>query len=498
MLVALTLPGGATSLGEHLGSQSRTNMTVDGRPIRARRRTPATRAFALLTAFAVAAVPIAAPVSAQSPSLPRGIPLIRDAEIEQLMRDYTQPILKAAGLAQQNVQVTLINDKSFNAFVMDGRRIFVNAGALMDSKTPNEIIGVLAHETGHIAGGHLSKLRQQLALAQTQSIIAVLLGVGAAVAAGGNAGNPAAAILGPQETIRRSLLSYVRQQEEAADRAGVRFLAATGQSSKGMHDTFKRMSEEILFAARNADPYMQSHPMPAERVRALQEIAQSSPHWDKKDSPELQLRHDLVRAKLYGFMERGDVVARRYPINDQSVAAKYARAIATYRHADLRAAVAQIDALIAAQPNNPYFHELKGQALLEGGKPAEAIAPLQRAIQLAPHPALIQVLLAQALNAQNSPQSADHAISLLRTALAHEPESADGYAQIAKAYGRKGDLAQADLASAQAAVMRGDVPTARQLAARAKTRFPIGSPGWVKADDIVSSARPPTSGSGRP
>jgi predicted Zn-dependent protease len=473
-------------------------MTVDERPIRARRRTPATRAFALLTAFAVAAVPVSAPVSAQSPSLPRGIPLIRDAEIEQLMRDYTQPILKAGGLAQQNIQVTLINDRSFNAFVMDGRRIFVNAGALMDSKTPNEIIGVLAHETGHIAGGHLSKLRQQLALAQTQSIIAVLLGVGAVVAAGGNAGNPAAAILGPQETIRRSLLSYVRQQEEAADRAGVRFLAATGQSSKGMHDTFKRMSEEILFAARNADPYVQSHPMPAERVRALQEIAQSSPNWDKKDPPELQLRHDLMRAKLYGFMERGDVVARRYPINDQSVAAKYARAIATYRHADLRAAVAQIDALIAAQPNNPYFHELKGQALLEGGKPAEAIAPLQRAIQLAPHPALIQVLLAQALNAQNSPQSADHAISLLRTALAHEPESADGYAQIAKAYGRKGDLAQADLASAQAAVMRVDVPTARQLAARAKTRFPIGSPGWVKADDIVSSARPPTSGSGRP
>ena len=197
-------------------------------------------------------------------------------------------------------------------------------------------------------------------------------------------------------------------------------------------------------------------------------------------------------------MERGDAVARRYPINDQSLPAKYARAIATYRHADLRAAIAQIDALIAAQPNNPYFHELKGQALLEGGKPAEAVAPLQRAIQLAPHPALIKVLLAQALNAQNNPKSADEAIGLLRAALANEPESADGYAQIAMAYGRKGDLAQADLASAQAAIMRGDGPTARQLAARAKTRFAIGSPGWVKADDIVSTARPPGSGSGRP
>jgi predicted Zn-dependent protease len=453
--------------------------------------------LAVLTAVAVAAAPLPVSAPARAQSLPRGIPLIRDAEIEQLMREYTQPILRAAGLAQQNIQVTLINDRSFNAFVMDGRRIFVNAGALMDSKVPNEIIGVLAHETGHIAGGHLSKLRQQLATAQTASIIAMLLGIGAMVAAGSNSGNSAAAILGPQETIRRSLLSYQRQQEEQADRGGANFLAATGQSARGMVDTFKRMSDEILFAARNADPYMQSHPMPAERVRALETIARASPHWDKKDSPELQLRHDLMRAKLFGFMERADAVARRYPINDQSLAAKYARAIMTYRHADLRVAIGQIDALIAAQPNNPYFHELKGQAYLEGGKPDEAVAPLRRAIQLAPHPALIQVLLAQALNAQNNPKVADEAVTLLRTALAKEPESADGYSQLAMAYGRKGDLAQADLASALAAFMRGDGPTARQLAARAKTRFPIGSPGWVKADDIVATSKP-TQGASRP
>src|SRR6185295_16238639 len=235
-------------------------MTVNGRPIRARRWAPAAHAVAVLTAVAVAAAPLPASVPAHAQSIPRGIPLIRDAEIEQLLRDYTAPILRVAGLAQQHVQVVIISDRSFNAFVMDGRHIFVNAGALMDSKTPNEIIGVLAHETGHMAGGHLSKLRQQLATAQTQSIIAMLLGIGAMVAAGGNAGNPAAAILGPQETIRRSLLSYQRQQEEQADLAGVKFLNATGQSAKGMYTTFKRMSDEILFAARNADPYMQSHP----------------------------------------------------------------------------------------------------------------------------------------------------------------------------------------------------------------------------------------------
>jgi predicted Zn-dependent protease len=466
-------------------------MTEGDRPIRLRPKTPAARAVALLTACAVT---VSSALPARAQNMP-GIPVIRDAEIEQLLRDYTQPILRVAGLAQQNIRVAIINDRSFNAFVMDGHRIFINTGALLDARTPNEIIGVLAHETGHIAGGHLSRLRDQLRAAQTQSIIAMLLGLGAVLAASrsGNAsGSPMAAILGPQEAIRRSLLSYQRSQEEQADRAGVRFLNATNQSPRGMAVTFKRLADQILFSGRGADPYVQSHPMPSERVQALEALGRTSPQWDRKDSPELQLRHDFMRAKLAGFLDRNDAVARRYPSSDTSLPARYARAIATYRHADLRAAVAQIDTLIQAQPNNPYFHELKGQALLEGGRPAEAIAPLRRAVQLAPHPALIQVLLGQALNSTNDRKHAEEAVTLLRTALAREPEVPEGYTQLAMAYGRKGDLAQADLASAQAAFTRGDFKTARELATRAKTRFAIGTPGWVKADDIASF-RPPSS-----
>jgi len=463
-------------------------MIESKRPIRGWRQTPAARAFALFAAVTVAVnTGPAAPVRAQELA---GVPMIRDAEIEQLLRDYSKPILQAAGLGQQNIHVIIINDRSFNAFVMDGRRIFVNAGALMDAQTPNQIIGVLAHETGHIAGGHLSRMREQLAAAQTQSIIAMLLGVGAMVAtarSGNVGGNPAAAILGPQDAILRSLLSYQRAQEEQADRAGVKFLTATGQSAKGMYDTFKRFADQILFAARYSDPYVQSHPMPAERVAALEVIARTNPYWDKKDPPELQLRHDLMRAKLSGFMERPDTVARRYPQNDTSLPARYARAISTYRHSDLRAAIAQIDSLIQAQPNNPYFYELKGQALLEGGRPAEAISSLRHAAQIAPQPALIQVLLAQALIATNKREVADEAVAMLRVALTREPDVPDGYTQLAMAYGRKGDLAQADLASAQAAAARGDLKTARELGARAKNRFPVGSPGWVKADDLAST-----------
>jgi predicted Zn-dependent protease len=449
------------------------------------------RALARLTAVVTAAALAIVPAAAQVQE-PKGPPILRDAEIEQLLRDYTRPVLRAAGLEKQNIQVTIINDRSFNAFVADGRRIFINMGALLDAQTPNEVIGVLAHETGHLAGGHLAKLREQLAQAQTQMIIAMLLGVGAMVAGArsntAGAGNiGAAAISAPQEAIRRNLLSYQRQQEENADRAAVKFLDATGQSAKGMSNTFKRLSQQILFAAQGSDPYYMSHPMPSERVAALEQLARSSPYWDKKDDPALQLRHDMMRAKISGFMDRADTVARKYPSSNTSLPARYARAIATYRHGDLRVALSEIDGLIREQPLNPYFYEVRGQALLEGGKPNEAIAPLRRAVQLSGNAPLIEMLLGQALVATDNPAHADEAVTILRSALAREPEAAIGYTQLAMAYGRKGNYAEADLASAQAAYMRGDFKTARDLASRAKTRFAIGTPGWVKADDIVST-----------
>jgi predicted Zn-dependent protease len=428
----------------------------------------------------------------------KGPALLRDTETEQLLREYTRPILRVAGLEKQNIQMVIINDGTFNAFVADGRRIFVNYGAILKSETPNQLIGVLAHETGHLAGGHLSKLRERLAQAQTQMIIAMLLGAGAIVAGAsrnstGVANAGAAAIAGPQEMIRRSLLSYQRQQEESADRAGVKFLTATGQSAKGMYETFKRFTDESLFAARGADPYLQSHPMPADRVAALQEFARSSPYWDKMDDPALQLRHDMVRAKISAFMERQDTVYRRFPLSNSTLPARYARAITTYLHGDLNNALAQIDGLIQAQPNNPYFYELRGQALLEGGKPSEAIAPLHKALQFSNNAPLIEMLLGQALVATDNKAYTDEAIAILRAAVVRETEAPLGYSQLAMAYGRKGNYAEADLASAQAAYLRGDNKTARELASRAKTRFAVGTPGWVKADDIVSAKPMPGS-----
>jgi predicted Zn-dependent protease len=437
-------------------------MIVGKSPSKMQAKRPVSRAAALITAAAVAIS--AGPARAQT----SGIPVIRDAEIEQLLREYTAPIMRVAGLTQQNIHIVIINEKSFNAFVMDAHRIFVNSGALMQATVPNQLIGVFAHETGHIVGGHLSKMRQELATAQTAAIVAMLVGVGAS-----------------QSYLQHTLLAYQRAQEEQADRAGVRFLTMTGQSAKGMYDTFKRFADEMMFTSAYIDPYVQNHPMPTERMAALAELVKT-PYWDKKDPAELQFRHDMMRAKLYGFTERADVVSRHYPASDTSLPARYAHAITSYRFGDVRSALTQIEGLIQAKPNYPYFYELEGQALLEAGHPADAIAPLRHAVELAPNPALIQILLAQAMIATNNPKTAEEAVPLLRAALVKEPESSDAYEQLAMAYGHNKNFAEADLASAEAAFARGDNKTARELAARAKTRFPVGSPGWVKADDIVA------------
>jgi predicted Zn-dependent protease len=421
--------------------------------------------------------------------------IIRDAEIEQLLREYTQPILRVAKLGGQNIEVVLIGDRSFNAFVADGRRIFVNIGALYEAETPNQIIGVLAHETGHISGGHLARLRTQIASAQTASIVAMLLAMGAGVA-GAATNTPGVSqalpglMMGPQEMIRRSLLGYVRQQEESADRAAVTFLNATGQSTKGMLETFARFADQTMFVSRSVDPYTVSHPMPRERIAALENLARTSPHYNRTDPPQLQARHDMMRAKLSGFIDRPDDGHAALSASNNSLPARYARAISGYRHGNIQNAIANIDSLIAEQPNNPYFHELKGQALLESARAREAIAPLRRAVALSNGAPLIRMMLGQALVQSGDNSVSAEAVAELRQALAREPNAALGYRQLAIALGRQGDRANADLASAQASFNEGDLSTARQLASRAQRTLPKGSPGWLRAEDIVSYKPP--------
>jgi predicted Zn-dependent protease len=454
------------------------------------------RATAALCALAVGLTSVATPAHAQASSTQQA--LIRDTEIENLLRDYADPIFTAAGIKRGTVQIVLVGDRSFNAFVADGRRMFVNVGALMDAKTPSEIIGVIAHETGHIVGGHLSRLREQLANAQIMAVVGMLLGagalVGAATSGGNRVGNPgtgvAGVMLGSQEMIRRSLLSYQRSEEQAADRMAVRFLDASRQSAKGLLDTFQRFNQDALFKSQGVDPYLVSHPLPAERIASMEELARRSPYFAVKDPPELQARHDMMRAKLFGFVAKAEEVGRRYPLSDASLPARYARAITAYRYKRLPEALAQIDGLMREQPSNPYFVELKGQVLLEFGRAQEAVPLLRKAAGMAPSSALIKILLGQALVATERPAAADEAIRELSNAVQREPESADGWQSLSQAYGIKGNVGMATYAAAQSYFVAGDYVNAATQASRAKDLLPPKSPGWLKADDILNTPPP--------
>jgi predicted Zn-dependent protease len=454
--------------------------------------TPASRQIlrnltAILISFAVFSGP--GTPDAYSETGSRGI--IRDTEIEQLLRDYANPIFTAAGINKGPIKIALIDDRTFNAFVTDGRRMFINTGALMEARTPNEIIGVIAHESGHVAGGHLTLRREQLGNAQMMAVAGMLLGAGAMAAGAGNRDSNAGAggvgvMMGAQELATRTLLSYQRGEEQAADRAAITYLDKTGQSAQGLLDTFKRLSDEMMFKTEHLDPYLMSHPMPQDRIANLEGLVLASPHLSRKDPPELQMRHELMRAKLYGFVAKPDEVGRKYPVSDMSLPAHYARAILHYRYKRIPESLAEIEQLIKAKPEYPYFWELKGQVLLEFGRALEAEAALKRSTALMPDAGLIHGLLGRALMASGAPGNLAEAVRELSNAVQREPEDAETWHYLAMAYGSQGNIGMAEYSAAQEAVLIGDQQAAVNHADKAKKLLPKDSPAALKADDILN------------
>lgn len=422
----------------------------------------------------------------------QGISIVRDAEIEALLQDYARPLFKAAAIKTTNIEILLVPDPRFNAFVADSKSMFVNTGTILSSDTPNELIGVLAHETAHLAHQDLPQLRQRIADTKVAALVASIVGMGAAVAAGaatrnGELVNAGAGLAqGIDSIATRSLLSYSRSVESAADRSAITYLEATGQSPSGMMRAFQRMARESLIAARNADPYLQNHPLPADRIGAIEDLVRKSKFLDRKDAADLQLRHDLARAKLAGFVEGADRVARRYPATDTGLPARYARAIVTYRRGAVDEAVRLINDLIAADPDNPFFFELKGQALLEHGRARDSVEPYRKAVALMPGSGLLRISLGQALVNVGDKSLVDEAIKHLTVGLQTDPSHGIGYRMLARAYEMKGNRAMAELATAQGHFADGGITDAKLHAKRAQALLAEGSPGWLRADDILS------------
>lgn len=451
-----------------------------GNSVRLVRRTLTAMTAAMLS------VALAQPVHAQGK-----VQVVRDAEIETLLRDYATPVLKAAGLKSSRVQIVLVNDPSFNAFV-DGQRIFVNTGALTSAEVPNEIIGVIAHEAGHLAGGHQQRLREQIAAAQTLAIVGGLLGAGA-IAAGSIAGSSGGAqaggalITAVPGIAQRSLLSYRRSEEMNADQAAARYLDATGQSMRGMLTTFERFSQSLSLSGVQVDKYQISHPLPRERIGLLEELARKSRHFDAKDPAGLVNRHQMMRAKIAAYTGGASAVVRLFSQDRTSIAARYGDAIATDLAGNSAASLQKLDALIREQPKNPYLHEFRGEVLIKLRRSDEAIKAFSQAVRLDPAKSpLIRARLGFALLSSGNPGNMSRAIDELRAAVQSEPENFSAYRHLSQAYAQAGDIANAELIMAEGNFRAGNTRDAKVFAARALQKLPKGSPGAVRANDILT------------
>lgn len=416
-----------------------------------------------------------------------GISLVRDAEIETTIRAYAAPLFAAAGLSNDAITVHLVNDRVLNAFVAGGQRIFINTGLLIRSERPAQVIGVLAHEIAHIAGGHLARMGGAIEDATTAMILSMLFGAAAAVAGSGDAAM--AAVLGGQQVAERSFLAFTRSQESAADQAGAGYLEQTGQSVSGLIEFLRIIGQQDLLHSARQDPYARTHPMTPERVAALESRLSRSPSRNARDTPENIERFKRMQAKLVGYLEGLAVTLRKYPETDTSLYGRYARAFAYFRALDFSRALSETERLIQDYPNDPFFHELKSDILLNMGRVADSLPPAQEAHRLAPNEPLIAFGVAQRLVALEDNGRLDEAIGILKQVTLREPDNSAAWQQLATAYGRSGDIGMASLASAERYLVINALRDAQGQAERAARLMKEGSPGWLRAQDIIAAAK---------
>lgn len=412
--------------------------------------------------------------------------IIRDAEVESTIRSYANPLFRAAGIPTEAVTIRVLNSSVLNAFVTNGNRMFLHSGLILETKAPGELIGVIAHETGHIAGGHLVRLNDQIEKATLASMGSLALGVLAGIAAGRSDAGMAAMSLGQQVT-QRDFFSYTRTQEASADQYALKILDATHQSAQGMVNFFETLVGQELLTSANQDPYMRTHPVTTDRIAAVQA------HVDKVHVPygaptEQQLRHDRMVAKLFAFLEPQGRTLQRYPETDQRLVARYARAIAYFRRGQLVQALPLIDGLISDAPNDPYFWELKGQMLFENGRLPEAAEAYRTSVSLAPEEPLIELSLAHVLVESGGEANGREAEGYLRKVITAEPRSGFAWRLLGSVYGQRGDETQASYAMAEYAMLTGDPNQALFHINKALRDVKQSDPLWLRLQDLKATA----------
>lgn len=440
------------------------------------------RAGAFLFGFLGSLAALTGPASAQ------GILLLRDTETERALRSYEDPLLKAGGLEPAAVKIYLVNDNSVNSFVAEGQNMFIFTGIIMFAKNAGELKGVMAHETGHMVAGHLSRDTEAMHKAMIPMLLSMIVGIAAIAAGAGQAGM--LILMSGQGIAENQFNAFSRVQEATADQIALKLLDKTHQSSRGLLAAFVRLADEEARAANQQDAYATDHPMGRERVANLETAVEASPYKDVPEDPAVEHEYEMIQAKLFGYVAPIQEVFNRYPLSDTSKPARYARAMAYSRKPDLPKALAETNSLIKEEPNNPYFYEVLGQIYVSMAKPDLGVAAFQRCVDLMPDAEQLRVALAAAQLATERPALAQPALDNLKRSLRIEDDDSFAWYEAAQAYSMLNNEPMADLATAERYYSVGAMAPAAQFAVRARHGLEQGSPDWQRANDIVAIAVP--------
>ncbi|MBX9802399.1 MAG: M48 family metalloprotease [Caulobacteraceae bacterium] len=423
---------------------------------------------------ALLALAAASPASAQS--------AIRDTEIEGIIHEWSAPVFTAMGLEPTEIEILLVSDNDLNAFATRGRIMGINTGLILRTRSANELLGVIAHEAGHIKNRHT--LRDGAEGAGMQPMLMTMALGALAIAAG--APQAGAVLLGNSQYFGTlSALRYMSHQEGEADNTGARALENAGESGRGLVNFFENFRSQEVFSDARRFPYFRSHPLSSDRIENLRRFVAEQSNYDRVDSPERVAQHALILAKIHAFMDEPNQTLRDYPESDVSLPARYARSIAWYRDGQTEKALAAVDTLLSEQPENPYLWELKGQILFEEGRPGEAIGAHQRSVELMPDAPLLRINLAHALIETHDTDKLDQAVTELRRATALEGDNTLAWRLLSQAYASQGKEGEARLASAEMYFAGGAEVEATQFALRARDMLEPGTAEWTRAMDIV-------------
>jgi predicted Zn-dependent protease len=425
---------------------------------------------------ALCAVSLCAP-----PALAQSV--LRDAETEAFFDEISRPIVAASGLDPANVDIVLINDKSVNAFVAGGQTVYIHSGLINTASTANEVQGVIAHELGHIEGGHVIRYGDGMKAASGISIASLVLAA-AAIAAGAAEAGMAIMQAGQRAAIGK-FLAFSRVQESVADASGARYLSKAGITGRGSVNFFKKLqNHEFRLGIPQEDSYDRTHPLSGERITVLEDTYKADPAWEAPINPKWESDFQRIKAKLQGYIADPNATLRDYPETNTSVAGHYARAYAWHKAAYPDKALNEANILVSRNPDDPYFLELQGQILLESGRPKDALASLRRAVDLTSNQPLIAAIFGHALIATEDKNNLTEAERVLRSAVAKDNNNPFAWYQLGVVYEANGDTPRAALASAERYLMEGAPQLALPNAATAMAGLPEYSHDWIRAQDI--------------